>query len=51
MSDIYQAFYDNTKTIIEGNKAGGNSAENKINEISAAIRLMEVIIGKPVEKE
>lgn len=46
MRDIYKAFYNNTKRIIECQKAGANSAENKISEIEAAIRMMESITNE-----
>ena len=51
MRDIYKAFYNNTKRIIECQKAGANSAENKISEIESAIRMMESIINEEEEKE
>ena len=53
MRDIYKAFYNNTKRIIECQKAGANSAENKISEIESAIRMMESIIAEDnsTEKE
>ena len=51
MRDIYKAFYNNTKGIIESQKAGGNSPENKINEIESSIRMMESIIAEDNSNE
>lgn len=51
MGNIYKAFYNNTKGIIECQKAGGNAPENKINEIESSIRMMESIIKEEEEKE
>ena len=41
---IFSAFYTNVKNIIENQKAGANSPENKISEITSAIRQMEEIL-------
>ena len=51
MSNIYKAFYNNTKGIVECQKAGANSAENKISEIESAIRMMESIIAEDNSNE
>lgn len=46
MKNIYEAFYNNTKRIIECQRGGENAPANKINEIESAIRMMESIIDE-----
>lgn len=46
MNNIYEAFYNNTKRIIECQRGGENAPANKINEIESAISMMESIIGE-----
>lgn len=50
MKNIYEAFYSNTKRIIECQRGGENSPANKISEIVAAIRMMESIISEDKEE-
>ncbi len=47
---IFSAFYANVKNIVENQKAGANSPENKINEIQSAIRQMEEILKQMGEE-
>ena len=47
---IFSAFYANVKNIVENQKAGANSPENKNNEIQAAIRQMEEILKQMGEE-
>ena len=49
--DIFKAFYNNTKHIIEEQKAGENAPQNKISKIESAIQMMECIIKEDEEKE
>lgn len=51
MNNIYEAFYNNTKRIIECQRGGENAPANKINEIESAISMMESIIKEDEEKE
>ena len=49
MKNIYEAFYNNTKRIIECQRGGENAPANKINEIMAAINMMEEICKPDAE--
>ena len=49
--DIFKSFYNNTKHIIEEQKAGENAPQNKISKIESAIQMMECIIKEDEEKE
>lgn len=49
MYNIYKAFYNNTKRIVECQKGGSDAPQNKINEITAAINMMEEICKPDAE--
>lgn len=47
----FEAFYTFVKKVVESQKAGANSPENKIGEIRSAIELMEIMMGHDKEEK
>lgn len=47
----FEAFYMFVKKVVESQKAGANSPENKIGEIRSAIDLMEIMMGHDTKEE